>query len=71
MIADTDGFELRMYPGIVADVMFDVNVGAWVRKGTDIVPTVLDVTDPDAKDEEIYADLVTFPVVYRPNIIRT
>jgi hypothetical protein len=60
-----------MYPGVVAYVVFDANIGAWVRKGTGIVPAVLDVVDPNAKDEEIYADLATFRLVYRVKIIRT
>jgi hypothetical protein len=64
------GMECHMFGGIVADVTFDANVQDWVMGGRDVDPAALGLHNPDATDEEILAELFTFPTVYRHRIIR-
>jgi len=64
-----DCAELHMYPDIVVDVTFDQNVGDWVVCGPGIVTVGLELNDPDATDEQIVAELHTFPFIYRANSI--
>jgi hypothetical protein len=71
VINEGDGdIELHMFPSIVAEVSFDTSVKAWVVTGRGVIPATLDVTDPQAKDDQIIADLSTFPIVYRAVIKR-
>jgi hypothetical protein len=60
-----DGVELRMYPAIIADVRYDAFHRLWfvVPRGGD--PISLDLSDPDATDEEIRAALLLLPLTYR------
>lgn len=63
--------ELHMFPSIVAEVSFDVFAKAWRVSGRGVIPATLDITDPQAKDDEIIAELYTLPIVYRATIKRT
>jgi hypothetical protein len=69
-VSKRHGLELHMYPNVVADVVYDEAIGAWKRTGLGIPIGILDVRDRNASDEQIYVDLTTFPVFYRPRIIR-
>ena len=65
-----NGMELRMFPGIVADVLYDSSALTWTVSGVDVRSSALDLTDPTAPDDRIIAALYALPVVYRSNIIR-
>jgi len=65
-----DAIELRMFPGVVAEVRYDEADGHWMVNGPGVSPATLDLTDPNALNEQIIAELYTFPVVYRANIKR-
>lgn len=65
-----DGMELRMFPDIVAVVHYDRTSGAWVISGVGVKPTVLNISDRDASDDCILAELYTWPTVYRARIHR-
>ncbi|NYF53921.1 hypothetical protein [Tunturiibacter gelidoferens] len=65
------GFQEHIFPGIVGEVRFETNVGDWVVRGPGVVTAALDVKNPDAPDDEIYAAIATFPVVYKVRIIRS
>jgi hypothetical protein len=42
----------------------------WMVTGPGIATVGLELHDPNAKDEQIIAELYTFPMVYRANIVR-
>jgi hypothetical protein len=65
-----DGMEVRMFPAIVADVRYDHFAQTWAVGGDGVVPSALDLADPDAPDDQIMAALYTLPMVYRSNICR-
>ena len=60
----------RMFPDITADVRYDQIAGTWVVTGEGVEPFGLDLIDPRAKDDQIIAELSTYPVVYRARIHR-
>jgi hypothetical protein len=66
-----DYVELHMYPEIVAKVTFSRAVKDWVVSGPGIPTFGLELNNADAEDEQIIAELYTFPIVYRANIIRS
>jgi hypothetical protein len=71
IINDGNGtVELHMFTNIVADVSYDASIKAWTVTGRGVIPATLDITDPQAKDAEIQAELYTFPIVYRAVIKR-
>ena len=57
-------------PDIVADVRFDSHAGHWALSGVGVEPEALFLTDPNASDQQIIAELFTFPVIYRARIHR-
>jgi hypothetical protein len=67
---DPDYIVLDMYPDLVADVTFDRDARDWVVRGPGVTTVGLELHDPNAKDEQIIAELHSFPLVYRANIIR-
>jgi hypothetical protein len=67
---DDGGMECHMFGDIVAEVTFDRYAQDWVVTGPDIASVGLELHDPNAKDEQIIAELYTFPLVYRADIIR-
>jgi hypothetical protein len=69
--SDDGGTECHMFPDIVAEVTFDRDARDWVVRGPGFATVGLELNDPHAKDEQIIAELYTFPIVYRANIIRT
>lgn len=64
------GLELRVFPEIVADVRYDVLAGIWGLTGAGVEPASLSLTDRNAPDDEIIAELYTFPLIYRVRIHR-
>jgi hypothetical protein len=64
------GIERRAYPNIVADVRFDGAAGSWVISGQEVIPASLELPDRDATDDQILAELYTYPVIYRARIHR-
>jgi len=68
---EPDHVALDIYPDIVAEVTFDRDARDWVVRGTGVATVGLELHDPNAKDEQIIAELYTFPIVYRANIIRS
>jgi hypothetical protein len=65
-----DAQEMHMLPEVVAEVTYDRLAGHWCIGGPGVCPNTLDLSDPNAKDEEIIAELYTFPIVYRARICR-
>ena len=65
-----DGVELHMYPAVVGDVSYDLRARRWIMN-LGVAPGVfLDVADPSAPDDQILAELFTYPVIYRVRIHR-
>ncbi len=67
---DPNYIQLDMYPDIVAEVTFDRYAQDWVVTGPGIATVGLELHDPNAKDEQIIAELYSFPLAYRANIVR-
>jgi hypothetical protein len=67
----SNSLERHMFPEIVAEVTFDRAVKDWVVRGPGVTTVGLELNDPNARDEEIMAELYTFPIVYRANIVRS
>jgi hypothetical protein len=65
-----DGVEVRMFPGVVAEVRYDHSAQTWTVGGGGVTPFALDLTDPNAPDDQIMAALYTLPMVYHSNIYR-
>jgi hypothetical protein len=62
--------EMHIFPSIVAAVRFDKDKGRWCASGRGVIPKTLDIADPNATDENIQAELYTYPIVYKATIIR-
>jgi hypothetical protein len=63
--------EQHFFPEIIAEATFDRDAKDWVVKGQGFATFGLELNDPEAKDEQIVAELYTFPTVYRTNIVRS
>jgi len=70
LIGQFDQIEMHIFPNIVAAVKFDREKGHWVASGRGVIPTALDLTDSEATNDQIVAELYTYPIVYRAEIIR-
>ena len=70
MVDASEGIQRICYPSLTALVKFDEVAGVWAVSGHGVTPAALDLTDPDAPDDQIIAELYTFPVVYRARIHR-
>jgi hypothetical protein len=68
-IAGSTGIELYMFP-YLADVRYDYSAGIWMIDGVGPTSIALDITDPNALDEQIIAALYTCLVVYKARIYR-
>lgn len=66
----SEGIQRICYPSLTALVKFDDVAGVWAVSGRGVTPAALDLTDPDAPDDQIIAELYTFPMVYRAQIVR-
>lgn len=64
------GIERRVYPEIVGDVRYDAYCGSWTISGNGVTPASLELADPHSTDDDIMAELYTFPTVYRVRIHR-
>lgn len=51
-------------------VRYDQIARTWAVSGEGVEPFGLDLTDPRAKDDQIIAELSTYPIVYRTRIHR-
>jgi hypothetical protein len=69
-IDGTDGMELHMFLDIIADVRYEDFARTWVVSGVGVTSASLDLTDPNAPDDQIKAALYSFPVVYSARIHR-
>lgn len=69
-VPNATGIELHMFPSLVGDVTYDSASKTWVIRGVSSGSLALDVTDPDASDDQIIAALYMRPVVYRAQIHR-
>jgi hypothetical protein len=63
--------ERHTFPDLVAEVSFDRAANDWVVRGPGVATAALELNDANAKDEEIVAELYTFPIVYRVRILRS
>ena len=61
-IDSTDGMELHIFPDIVADVRYNDFARTWVISGVEFTSAALDLTDPKATDDQIRAELYTYPI---------
>ncbi|MGC1784734.1 MAG: hypothetical protein WA708_19615 [Acidobacteriaceae bacterium] len=62
--------EQHFFPDIVAEVEYDWIAKDWIVKGPGVTTTALELPNPDATDDQITAELYTFPIVYRARIVR-
>jgi hypothetical protein len=62
--------ELHMFLDIIADVRYEDFARTWVVSGVGVTSASLDLTDPNAPDDQIKAALYSFPVVYSARIHR-
>ena len=62
--------EVRYFPGIIGDVVYDQHANDWIVKGEGVLPTALALHDPSATDEQIESVAWTFPIVYKVRIVR-
>jgi hypothetical protein len=62
--------EQQIYPDIVADVHYDVFAGTWAISGQAVTPASLELENRAATDDQILAELYTFPIIYRARIHR-
>lgn len=62
--------EQHFFPNIVAEVYFDYTIRHWTLRGRGVIPRRMQLTDPNAKDEEILMELSTYKIVYRAKIFR-
>jgi hypothetical protein len=67
---ESNNLERHIFPDIVAEVTFDRDAKDWVVRGRGVATVGLELNNPNAKDDEIIAELYTFPMVYRANIVR-
>ena len=66
-----DGMELHMFLNIIADVRCDDFARIWIVSGVGVTSAALDLTDPKAPDDQIRAELYTYPIVYQARISNT
>ncbi len=64
------GLVKYMWPGVVAEVRFEDETGAWMLRCPGHATVQLDITDQFALDDQIQAEVCTLPVVFRVRIIR-
>jgi hypothetical protein len=70
LVETESGLECRIYPDIVGHVRYDAFALCWFVSGDGIETTALDLSDIDATDHEITAELYALPVVYKCHIHR-
>ena len=61
--------EQHIFPDIVAEIYFD-QTGFWRLRGRGVITQRMELTDPNAKDDEVIAELSTYNIVYRARILR-
>jgi hypothetical protein len=67
----SDGPQLIIYPSIIANVRYDTIAGTWAVSGRGVPYMGLNLTDPNAPDDVIIAELSTYPTVFRAQIKRS
>ena len=70
LIETEGGLECRIYPSVVGQVRYDAFARQWFVSGEGIETTALDLSSPDAADDEITAALYGLAVVYKCHIHR-
>ena len=69
-VIDRDYLEQRFMLGAVADVSYDNTAGDWVSRVEGTETKALNLSDQNAKDEEIIANLYCESLVYKAVIHR-
>ena len=64
------GFVRIAFPDVVADVQFDEDMGHWVCQPPGQQRILLELSNPNVGDDQIIAELYTYPIVYRAIIHR-
>ena len=70
LVQTAEGVELRLYPGVTANVRFDAFWRLWFVVPQDGEPMSLGVRNPNATNLDIWAALYRLPVVYAARIHR-
>jgi hypothetical protein len=65
-----DKVEYHIFPGIVAKVVFDRDKRVWVMFGDGVVTKDLALSNPDAPDYDIAAEVSLGEIVYKVEIVR-
>ena len=65
------GWVMRFFPEIVAKVWFDFAGKTWVVGGEGIPTESLELSNPNASDEQIRANLYALPTKYKAAITRS
>jgi hypothetical protein len=58
------------FPDLIADVRFDEDLSRWVCQPPDQPRVILELSGRDIGDDQIIAELYTYPIVYRAAIHR-
>jgi hypothetical protein len=66
-----DGIEQRFYPDLIGHVRYDAFDGNWFVTAPNREPLSLDLSDPEATNEQLTAALADLPILYRAVIHRS
>jgi hypothetical protein len=64
-IIHADGVALYMFPDLAVDVHYELDAQQWMISGPDVEPAALNISDRNAPDDAILAELATWTAVYR------
>jgi hypothetical protein len=64
-IIHAEGIALRMFPDLAVDVHYELDAQQWMISGPDVEPAALNISDRNAPDDVILAELATWTTVYR------
>jgi len=65
-----DRTELHIDTEVTGTVLFNIEAGVWQVRGENFQTFLLNLGDPFAPDDQIIAELWTFPTSYRCEIVR-
>lgn len=58
------------FPGLIADVRFDREISRWVCAAHGQSSIIMELSTHDVSDDQIVAELYTYPIVYKALIHR-
>lgn len=67
---DRRGVKLYLFPEVVAELHYDSSLGRWSMCGDGVRSAVLNITDRNASDETLLAEISTWTTLYQVRICR-